>query len=276
MLQLDRSKGIGCSDLPVIMGVSPYKTPYELWKEKITGLDLTIDNWAMKKGREMEPIIRKMAEEGTGLSLEPIQLFHPQKQWFWASLDGYDKHKRIASEFKTVGKDDHLTALSGKIPEKYYPQVQGQIEIADPESLWYFSYFEGHLQKVDVDYDVEYCKMMLEKVDEFWELVKTGKPPSLTEKDRVNMENNEEYLKTEDELWIVRENIKALEERDKNLSAYLIQQSQGRNCYGKKLSVNHSDTKGLIDWKRFQEDYPNLPFEAYRKPNSIKSSVRAI
>ena len=29
-----RKKGIGSSDAPIIMGVSPWKTPFELWEEK--------------------------------------------------------------------------------------------------------------------------------------------------------------------------------------------------------------------------------------------------
>ncbi len=34
-----RRKRIGASDAPVIMGISPWKTPYQLWIEKTSGIE---------------------------------------------------------------------------------------------------------------------------------------------------------------------------------------------------------------------------------------------
>ncbi len=48
-LELRKNK-IGASDAPIIMKVSPWKTPYRLWEEKL-GLTECVSNQAMKRTR---------------------------------------------------------------------------------------------------------------------------------------------------------------------------------------------------------------------------------
>ncbi len=58
-----RRGGIGSSDAAAIMGVSPWRTPKEVWEEKVYGTSVIIDNSAMARGRELEPIARTWFEE---------------------------------------------------------------------------------------------------------------------------------------------------------------------------------------------------------------------
>ena len=45
----------GYSDSSALMGVSPYKSRYQLYKEKMTAPVVVEETWAMRKGNIMEP-----------------------------------------------------------------------------------------------------------------------------------------------------------------------------------------------------------------------------
>ena len=50
---IDRKKGLGGSDIAAIMGISPWKTPMDVYLEKTTEVQ-DIDNEALKRGRRAE------------------------------------------------------------------------------------------------------------------------------------------------------------------------------------------------------------------------------
>lgn len=58
-----RSQGIGASDAPIIMGASPWKTPYKLWLEKTTGQSDFQGNEATERGHALEDSARQCAEK---------------------------------------------------------------------------------------------------------------------------------------------------------------------------------------------------------------------
>ena len=84
-----RRKKIGASDAPCIMGVSPWKTPYELWLEKLTGKEQS-QTWAMKEGIRKEEEARTEFEKQTGIIVFPKVLISDKYDWMMASLDGID------------------------------------------------------------------------------------------------------------------------------------------------------------------------------------------
>ncbi len=63
-----RNQGIGSSDSAAVVGLSPYKSPLELWMEK-TGRkapDDLSDNEAVFWGSTLEPVIAQVYGEKTG------------------------------------------------------------------------------------------------------------------------------------------------------------------------------------------------------------------
>jgi len=207
--QIDRSQGIGCSDLPAIMNVSPWSNPYKKWREKVYGQNDQKDNPAMQYGRETEPLIREKVCLKLGVSLDPIRIVHPYKLWLWASLDGFNPEKKVIAEFKTASAPDHLLAVAGQVPGKYWPQVQGQMEVVGIDSLYYCSYYGGDLEILEVKRDPEYCKDLMNKVDTFWECVALERPPE----GYICMEDNETWNHTAKELESIIGQIKALEDK---------------------------------------------------------------
>src|SRR5271169_4709118 len=89
-LEMRRNK-IGASDAPIIMEVSPWKTPYQLWEEKLKLRPDTVENGAMKRGKQLEKKALREFENITGLMmLGQMVSVHPVRDWMIATLDGID------------------------------------------------------------------------------------------------------------------------------------------------------------------------------------------
>lgn len=285
MQQLDRSQGIGCSDLPVIMGVSPWSNPYKLWEEKVFGKSEQLDNPAMKYGRETEPLIRELVENKLDLCLPSVRLIHPQKSWLWASLDGYDEEAKIIAEFKTANKEDHLTAISGKAPEKYWPQIQGQMEVTGLDSILYCSYHEGDIEIVKIEKDEAYCKLLMEKAEAFWECVVLETPPE----GYVCMKDNQTWNHLAEQLDAIKGQIKQFKRQEQEICDKLKEESKGKSARGESLFFQKQECEGAVDYERAFEDYlsnmkthypdivfPDVAYEAYRKKSFEKWVLKNI
>jgi putative phage-type endonuclease len=137
-----RRKKIGASDAPIILEVSPWKTPYQLWLEKTSG-SLPPSTVRQKRGLELEELARQVFEKKTGMIMFPKVVLHPSLDWMMASLDGIDIDGQAIVEIKCPGQTDHDVAKTGKVPEKYIPQLQHQLAVTGVEIAYYFS-FDGN------------------------------------------------------------------------------------------------------------------------------------
>lgn len=187
-----RKQGIGSSDVPAIMGVSPWKTKLQLWAEK-TSTEPVVEtsSYITDKGNRFEPKIRSLYEFQCGYEF-PVALVTMEKFPFMrASLDGRSTDRVINIEIKLVGKDDHELAKAGKVPEKYIPQVQHQLLVSGAKWCEYLSYHDNdngnvipeNLAVVTVLPDPIYQAKLLEECVKFWDLVQTKKPPQVEDRD---------------------------------------------------------------------------------------------
>lgn len=171
-----RGTGIGASDAPIILGVSPWTTVKELFEQKIKVRSQKATNSAMQRGKDLEPVIRKIYEDLFGFEVEPVCGVHDEIPWLKVSLDGWNAERRIAVEIKAPNRDDHLCALSGKIPEKYVPQCDHQLLVSEAKMLHYVSYsnyFKPEEQFTVIKHlpDEKALKILLEAEKEFWSWV---------------------------------------------------------------------------------------------------------
>jgi putative phage-type endonuclease len=164
-----RKDKISAGIASVLMGVSPWQTLEQLYLEKVGLSQPQPKNWAMQRGLDLEPAARKAFEVYIDDDVFPELRVHRKYDWMVASLDGVSLDSSIVVEIKCPGKKDHDTALSGKIPEKYYPQLQHQIEVCGVDSMWYFSYRsdEDHVA-IKVDRCQHYCAELLERASMFY------------------------------------------------------------------------------------------------------------
>ncbi len=259
-----RRKHIGASDAPVVMGVSPWRTPYQLFLEKLGLGEQKYTNNAMRYGIATEDKARKEFEAYTGLSMFPQVVFHPKHSFMMASLDGADLDRQFAVEIKCPSNPkDHESAMDGIVPEKYYPQVQHQMECLGIDMIYYFSYTHNSSKIIEVERSQSYINEMIDKEKEFWRRVEELDAPPMTDKD---------YERREDAEWIT------LEERWKFLQPYIEESEQlrekliacanGKNVKGNHLTLSRFMRKGNVDYKKVPE-LKGVDLEPYRKGASI-------
>lgn len=261
-LQWRRNK-IGASDAAAIMGVSPWQTAYGLWCEKLQLHAPRQMNGAMQRGVDMEERARSAYESKTGLFVLPQVREHFNIEYMIASLDGITIDGNNAVEIKCAGKEDHKKALDGEIPEKYYPQLQHQIEVCNLKEIDYFSFDGEDGVIVKVHRNNLYIKMLKQQQAEFWDQLKNLTPPAMTDRD---------YVLRSDDLWnqaaaewlAIRKQASDLEDREQELKAVLISMSQGRNSSGAGIKVSKVIKKGSIDYSKLPSE---IDLEQFRKPN---------
>ena len=86
-----RRQGVTASEIAVLMGLSPYSSPYALYHQKTGILPAGDDSDVMEKGRVLEPVIAEkfaalhpeLSVEGDGRSL----FAHPDRPWQMATPD---------------------------------------------------------------------------------------------------------------------------------------------------------------------------------------------
>lgn len=261
-----RKRKIGSSDAPVIMEMSPWKTPYMLWEEKLGFYEEKM-NFAMQKGKDLEETARKLYEQESGRSVVPMVLQHPEYDFLIASLDGITFDMKNIVEIKCPGKKDHSLAQCGIIPQKYFPQVQHQLMVTGLDMAHYFSYFEGDGVIVEVPRDQKYIDKLLKKEIEFVACLQELKAPELTEKDYITREDD--LWKNTEHQWLeCSEKLEQLKAEEEKLRESLIHLAGNHNVIGKHLKLTKIIRKGSIDYSKvpFPED---VNLDDYRKPSTV-------
>lgn len=258
-----RRKMIGASDAPVIMGVSPWKTQYQLWEEKVGVQTKTYMNSSMQRGLDLENDARMCFTRMTGIEVEPEVIFHQDISWMMASLDGIDKSHKNIVEIKCAGKEDHESALDGVVPAKYVPQLQHQMEVAGLDSAYYFSYDGEHGAVVQLGKDKRYVKKMIEHEQEFFKCVKDFVAPPLTKRDHI-LKNDQEWNLIATQWADIQDQVLELEKKEKQLRDKLVQMSEGNSCMGSGVKTSRCFRKGNVDYGQIPQ-LKGVSLEKYRK-----------
>jgi len=258
-----RKNHIGASDAPVILGVSPWKTAFQLWEEKL-GLRGMPDTTAIQaRGHELEPLARQAYNDYTGNAAEPEVCFHPKHKWMMASLDGISLDRSVIVEIKCPGKDDHALACQGKVPEKYYPQLQHQLAVIGLNVVHYFSYRDGEFCLVEVERDDKYIAKLYSKEGAFWKQMQDFEPPALDDRDFISREDKD-WAKLAHNWASVNAQLSDLKAKEKECRDLLIQATNNQNCRGAGIRVQKVVRKGAVDYKAIPE-IANIDTDKYRK-----------
>jgi len=283
-----RKRGIGGSDASVIMKVSPWKTPHELWEEKVFGIEKSFENSSMKRGKDLEETARMEFEKLMGVIVAPDQREHKDLPWMRASLDGIDIDGKVLVEIKCPNRNDHLTAVGKKVPEKYIPQCQHYLEVTGLSGMYYFSFDGTNGVVVEVARDEKYIQNLLAEEKQFWDMVLNKIPPEKIARDIQEIDSLEWELLSEE--WKETSvTLSQFEEKEKSLREQLIKASNGISSRGNGISLSFSDVSGGVDYKRgiveyvnmLKEKYPTLEIpsfqeDVYRKNSFKKCTIRNI
>lgn len=188
-----RLQGLGGSDMPAVMGISPYGTCRELWEVK-AGFKVA-DDWkdrgAYAKGHEMEQEVRAAYEFIQEASYPPVLMENDERPWMRASLDGWNDERQRGCEIKFVSREVYE---NGIIRPDHMVQVQWQMLVTRTAEWDYV--MKGPdagkpIKIVTVLADKEMQIGLLNQGSWFWSLVQSKTPPPYEDRDWVPVDDKD-------------------------------------------------------------------------------------
>jgi putative phage-type endonuclease len=178
----ERKLGIGGSDMPIILGLSSYKTPYQLYLEKIGEALPMPQTQAQYWGEQLEGIVRN--EFATRHSVEVITketLTHPFHSFLRANIDGFIPAYNAVLEVKCANQFiSHEWGDEGTdtIPMPYLVQVAHYCAVTDSDCAYIAVLIGGNdYREYKYTRNFELESKIIDAAKEFWECVQTRTPP---------------------------------------------------------------------------------------------------
>jgi putative phage-type endonuclease len=273
----ERLTGIGGSDAPVVLGLSDWKRPFDLWQEKRgEAAPKVIESEPMRWGTVLEPAIRQEYAERTGeIVRRPTdQLRHPKLPFLICNPDGLTDSGRLV-EVKTARTSEGWgEAGSADIPVAYLIQVQHNLivtglSIADVPAL-----FGGQDFRIyEVPADPELQELIVGEETVFWERVKSGQPPEpitfADMKARYGRASRSETATATAEIEQAVDNLRRISAQQSELQAleevnralvmgFLGERDTLADLQGRPLVTWKASTTKRFDTATFKADAPDL------------------
>lgn len=179
-----RNKGIGGSDIAILLGISRYKSPMSLYLEK-AGLkepDDLSDNEAVYWGNVLEEVVAQEFSSRTGMKVRKRNaiLKHPEHEWALANVDRLIIGKREGLECKTTNEYKKGEWSTEQVPDEYFLQCQWYMAVTG-FLKWHIAVLIGgnKFKHFEIERDEELIESLLQRAGVFWnEHVKLQNPPA--------------------------------------------------------------------------------------------------
>ena len=286
-----REAGLGASDVPTIMGESPYKTARQLWEERVGLREREASNPMMAYGHRFEERARQLYNDAYAESMVPYCIESIERPHFRASLDGLNMDHDLSLEVKNhVSIKDHLTAREGQVPAHYYGQVQFHIAVAGVKTEHFWSCFNLHdpdptkwsTALVEVEADLAYIVKMVAEVEKFWAAVQNRKWDDGTEAPAVkilDLSDDAEWCSLATEYRAVYSEKVAIDERIAKLETAIKRKALGTSLtIGSGIRVKKTPRRGAISYLDIPivNSMGNEELESYRKKGTTAVSIEVI
>jgi putative phage-type endonuclease len=181
----ERRTGLGGSDAAAALGLSPWRTPYELWEQKVGVGPPTEQNEMMLWGKLLEETVRQEYARRTGYEVRPVKqlLRHPKHGFMFAHIDGeIGREGRAILEVKTARTSQGWgEPETDEIPLSYLVQVHHYLAVTEAEVCDVAVLIGGSdFRLYQVGRDAEIEEQLIKAEATFWELVTRGVPPPPT------------------------------------------------------------------------------------------------
>lgn len=180
---MNRKDYIGGSDMPIILGLSSYKTPYQLWAEKTGLIDQDYEETPLQYwGKKLEPVIIDEFEQRHQVTVaRDVEIIHPEYNYLRAHLDGFINDANAVLEIKCADKYmSHLWEDAGTdgIPMQYLVQVAFYCAMKNVDKAYIAVLIGGNdYREYIYNKDAELEDKIMLAAHEFWSLVKKGEAP---------------------------------------------------------------------------------------------------
>lgn len=282
-----RNRLVGGSDIPEIIGISKYKTQFDLALEK-TGIKPSDfkGNEYTEYGNVMEPQVRDYVNAVNGTHFVPDTRID-RNRGIRSNTDGYDAENALILEIKTHGKNLDI--------KPYVAQMQLYMWQFSVDYGWLALYrrpgnFDAEFDSANleirvIERDQEYIDKILEAVDTFWircEYLKEN--PNMTESEFMSIGQNQ--------VQVLANQVEKLELQIVDLEVLMKKIDTERKAIKDKLyaamdeyDIKKWETEKIVitrilpgtresfDSTKFKKDYPDLA-EQYKKISKVAGSVR--
>lgn len=264
-LELRKGK-LTASNIPVMLGLSPYKTAYMLWQEELGLVEPKKSSKAMEEGLACEDAAREYFFQKTGIRVKPAVIIDPEDNRFMASLDGMSEDGQTILEIKRNNKEYHEMSKVDPI-EFHYAQVQMQMSCTGLPYSWYLSYRKGDEILRRVDRDDDYIQNAKKVALEFKDSLKNFEPPKLTEWDIITRFDSE-WEQAAEEYRAILASLNYLENRAELLRKNLISLSDDQSSQGFGLKLTKYVKQGSIQYKDIPE-LKDVDLNQYRSKPTV-------
>lgn len=279
-----REEGIGASDMPTIMGESPYKTPLQLWREKM-GLaeapDLSSNPHVRRGNLNEEPARQAFDARFNEFTLEMCieSRLHPHRR---VSLDGLTASGKVleikcpvpqkaqaAIAFANEQGDKPVTRQQLEELRLYYwAQVQYQLAVAGLAEavLWVWDVESQAGAALVIHAEPEYQEALLAAADDFWDCIVNAEAPEPDpERDAAFLDASpasEQWVALEAQIKPLKEQLKELESKQKEVAQELVAELGDRYIgeWSNGLRLTRFSRRGRLDYaKLLDEIAPDIP-----------------
>jgi putative phage-type endonuclease len=282
---------LGCSEISTALGVSPWKTPLELWLEK-TGRATPPDLNGIIRialGNRLEQIVADlyMARFGVKVIRDSREYTHSELPLV-GHIDRRVIGRRAGLEIKTslgrfISGDDWGEEGTDQIPIHYLTQVMGYLMLTGYESWDVAVLLAGPEFKVyTVRPDPEAFEAILTGVRAFWRHVETDMPPPVTtladaarrwprstENQAIALVKQANAAR---ELQDLRAAIKSLEaeaeQRELAIKTFLENSDVLVDNEGRKLCSWKTESRKTLDTTRLKAEQPDIAAKYTRETQS--------
>lgn len=278
-----RDKWVGGSDVPAILGISKYKTQFQLAKEK-TGIEPSEfkGNEYTEYGNVLEPQIRDYINAINNTNFVPDTRIDREKG-IRSNTDGYDAENQLILEIKTHGKTPDIKSYEAQMQLYmwHFGVKFGWLALYERPENFDIEFDADRLQIEVINRDDEYVQKILDAIETFWircEYLKDN--PEMTEQEFMAIGQNEISIvaKQVEKLELQIASFKQLEEQYKAMKNKLYQLMEEYDI--KKWETDRvvitrvlPGKRKSFDSTRFKKEHPELA-QQYIKVSPTAGSIR--
>lgn len=203
-----RRRGIGGSDAAAILGISPFRTAYDLYADKLELPEALDDagNWvALEMGHLLEDLVARLFERKTGLQVYQVKKMfqHPKYPFMLADVDYFvklPKGETAILEIKTTNyhAKEHWWRDGREIVPAYY-ESQGRhyMTVMDLDQVFFCCLYGNNEDEViirQIKRDDSYEDEMIYLEQDFWKNhVLAHIPPPYSERAELILKSIQRY-----------------------------------------------------------------------------------
>lgn len=281
-----RRSYLGCSELGAVMGVDPYKTPLDVFNQKLGLVEPFQGNRHTERGEKLEAIAAKEYTEKTGRSLRRRSeaLVHPELEFFRGHIDRLVVGQERIAEIKCPSQGSFAKIKREGPPVSWILQLQGYLLLSGKSAGEYivFNADQWELVTFEVAAEPALFPSIEAAARDFWNHVRSRIPPEPVAADKAKIEfanvagevvkrTDPEFATAAEELfdaYHLRKDADALYEFAKDRLKAVVGGLGKYEGAGLRLHYAMQEGRKTFDYKALARTHPELDLDPFFKTGS--------